>query len=222
LVTDFTVAVIPTRNRHKMLRACVDSIIAQVDAIVIIDNLSDPALDFSEYGYIDVIKADIEPPNISRFWNLGIDRAEELMKYESRWNVAVFNSDVVVPQGWVKRVGTAMRQTTAVLAYSDQCGGNQMILHTQPKPIDLRQRITGYAYMLRGESGLRLDESMKWWYSDDDLDWRARQLGGSLLVPGIPVDHREPNGTTNARPDLQEQAGHDRQTFIKKWGMAPH
>jgi hypothetical protein len=76
--------------------------------------------------------------------------------------------------------------------------------------------------MLRGESELRLDESMAWWYSDDDLDWQARQQGGALLVPGIPVQHLCPNGSTNERPELQEQAGRDRQTFITKWGKAPH
>lgn len=223
MVNDFTVAVIPTRNRHKMLLDCVHSIITQVDAVVIIDNNSDPEITLDrEYQTVEVIKADIDPPNISHLWNIGIQRAEELAKFLPKWNVAVFNSDVIVPNGWISRISSAMRQTTAVLAYSDQCGGNRMILHTKAQQIDLRTRITGFSYMIRGESGLRLDETMKWWYSDDDLDWRARLLGGSLLVPGIPVDHRDPNGSTNRRKDLQEQAGRDRQTFIAKWGMAPH
>jgi hypothetical protein len=115
-----------------------------------------------------------------------------------------------------------MRSTTAVLAYPDQFGGTRQILHTQAGPVDMRTRITGYAYLLRGEAGLRLDESMAWWYSDDDLDWRAREQGGALLVPGHPVEHRAPNGSMYERPELHDQAVRDRTTFITKWGKAPH
>ncbi|HEX9834556.1 MAG TPA: hypothetical protein VGA66_16010, partial [Mycobacterium sp.] len=66
-----------------------------------------------------------------------------------------------------------------------------------------------------------LDESMAWWYSDDSLDWEAREQGGALLVPGIAVEHRCPNGSMYERPELQEQAGLDRETFRKKWGRTP-
>lgn len=115
-----------------------------------------------------------------------------------------------------------MRSTTAVLAYPDQCGGRQQVLHTAAEPVDLRQRITGYAFMLRGEHGQRFDEDLAWWYGDDSADWAAREQGGALLVPGIPVEHRCPNVSTVERPELAEQAGRDRQTFITKWGKAPH
>lgn len=221
-----TIAIIPSRDRHTMLDDCFASVQTQVSHVIIIDNLSSPPLkfdaDFADDDNVDFIEVDLDPPNISQLWNIGIKRAKEIAGHLLAWNVAIFNSDVIVPEGWVDRMAQAMRQTTAVLAYSDQCGGSQMVLHTEAKPIDLRQRITGFAYMLRGESDLKLDETMQWWYSDDDLDWRARLMGGSLLVPGIPVEHREPNGSTNARIELQEQAGRDRETFIKKWGRAPH
>jgi hypothetical protein len=218
-----TIAIIPTRDRHAMLDECYASIKDQVSHTIIIDNLSDPPFSsYLEHDNVNVIRIDLDPPNISQLWNIGIKCAKEIADHLLAWNVAIFNSDVIVPEGWVDRIAQTMRQTTAVLAYSDQCGGNQMVLHTEAKPIDLRQRITGYAYMLRGESNLKLDETMKWWYSDDDLDWRARLMGGSLLVPGIPVEHRAPNGSTNARIELQEQASRDRETFIKKWGKAPH
>jgi hypothetical protein len=114
-----------------------------------------------------------------------------------------------------------MRTTAAILAYPDQHKGHRQILHTRAEPIPLTQRITGFAYMLRGEAGLRLDESIAWWYSDDDLDWTARERGGALLVPGLGVEHRDPNGSTNARRELQEQAARDRQTFANKWGRTP-
>lgn len=217
-------AVIPTRDRHDMLADCINSIVDQVDRVVIIDNLSSPPIDPEPWhGKVGVVSLPIDPPNISTLWNVGIalaDAGAHAMQAD-RWDIAVLNSDVTVPASWIERLSTAMRATTAVLAYPDQHGGRQQILHTKAGPIDLRQRITGYAYMLRGETGLRLDESMAWWYSDDSLDWEARERGGALLVPGIPVEHRCPNGSMYDRPELHTQAGRDRATFRAKWGQAP-
>ncbi|NEB70325.1 hypothetical protein G3I39_25190 [Streptomyces fulvissimus] len=208
-----------------------NSALDQVDAVYIIDNGSVPPIDPDQWSRradgsarVRSAVAEMDPPNISQLWNIGLWLAgyEARMRSAETWDVAILNSDVIVPEGWMDALSSAMRSTTAVLAYPDQFGGQQQILHTKAEPVDLRQRITGYAYMLRGEAGLRLDESMAWWYSDDSLDWTARELGGSLLVPGIPVQHLDPNGSTNARVELQEQAGRDRETFITRWGRAPH
>jgi hypothetical protein len=220
----YRAAVIPTRDRHDLLADCINSVVDQVDYVIIIDNLSEPPIDPEPWhGKVRTVWAPMDPPNISALWNVGLADAE-LSAYRvgaPQWDVAVLNSDVVVPANWVETLSTAMRTTTAVLAYPDQHGGTRQILHTKAEPIDLRQRITGYAYMLRGEAGLRLDESMAWWYSDDSLDWEAREKGGALLVPGIPVEHRCPNASMYERPELQEQAGRDRETFRKKWGRTP-
>jgi len=213
-----------------MLADCVDSIAPQVDTVFILDNQSDPPIATArwpvqmESGWVVSKQVEMDPPNISRLWNIGINEAgrDAFCRNLHEWDVIVLNSDVIVPPGWVDALSSAMRATTAVLAYPDQCGGRQQVLHTTAEPVDLRQRITGYAYLLRGESDLRLDESMAWWYSDDDLDWRARISGGALLVPGLAVEHRAPNVSTEERPELAEQAGRDRQTFITKWGKAPH
>lgn len=217
-------AVIPARDRHDLLADCITSVVDQVDRVIVIDNLSDPPIDPEPWdGKVGVASLPIDPPNISTLWNVGIalaDAGAHRMGAEA-WDVAVLNSDVVVPSGWIDGLSTAMRSTTAVLAYPDQHGGSEQILHWEPGPIDLRQRITGYAYMLRGEHGLRLDEDFAWWFGDDDLDWRARKQGGALLVPGLAVEHRCPNISTNERPELAAQAGRDRETFRRKWGRTP-
>lgn len=220
----FRAAVIPTRNRHDMVADCINSIVDQVDHVTVIDNLSQPRIDPEPWhGKVQVVWAPMDPPNISSFWNVGIANAD-LNAYRlgaDRWDIAVLNSDVVVPTGWFGGLSVAMRSTPAVLAYPDQHGGTRQILHTRAQPIDLRQRITGFAFMLRGEHGLRFDESLAWWFGDDDGDWRAREEGGALLVPGIPVQHRDPNGAMRDRPELQTQAARDRQTFLAKWGRTP-
>lgn len=220
----FRAAVIPTRDRHDLLADCISSIVDQVDSVLIIDNLSDPPIDPQPWhGKVGVISVPIDPPNISTLWNVGLSLADAQAHRAGagQWDIAVLNSDVTVPPGWVERLSAAMRTSTAVLAYPDQHGGTRQILHMDPEPIDLRQRITGYAYLLRGETGLRLDEELAWWYGDDDLDWRAREQGGALLVPGLAVEHRCPNGSMYERPELGEQAGRDRETFQRKWGRTP-
>lgn len=217
-----TFAVVPSNGR-PVLDECLAAVADQVDAIILIGNnwqrprgIGGP----STYVTLDFGS----DRNISRWWNQGLRKAATLARHRdcAEWNVVVLNDDAVVPPGWVDALSAAMRSTTAILAYPDQCGGQQQILHTKAEPVDLRQRITGYAYMLRGEAGLQLDESMAWWFSDDSLDWEARENGGALLVPGIPVRHLYPNGFTDAHLELQEQAGRDRETFIAKWGRAPH
>jgi GT2 family glycosyltransferase len=219
----FRAAVIPTRNRHDMVADCINSVVDQVDRVIVIDNLSSPPIDPEPWhGKVGVVSLPIDPPNISTLWNVGLALADaQAHQHADTWDIAVLNSDVTVPAGWIETLSTAMRSTTAVLAYPDQHGGRQQILHTKAEPIDLRQRITGYAYMLRGETGLRLDESMAWWASDDDIDWRAREQGGALLVPGLAVEHRCPNASMYEQPELQAQAGRDMETFRTKWGRTP-
>ncbi|MDX3230644.1 hypothetical protein [Streptomyces sp. ME19-01-6] len=213
-----------------MLADCVDAIAPQVDTVWILDNESDPPISSGRWpvamdrAMVAAKRVKMDPPNISRLWNIGIRLADQdaWCRSAREWDVIVLNSDVVVPPCWVETLSSAMRSTPAVLAYPDQCGGAEQILHTRPEPVDLRQRITGYAFMLRGETGLRLDESMAWWFGDDDIDWRAREQGGALLVPGLAVEHRCPNGSMQERPELAEQAARDRETFIARWGRAPH
>jgi GT2 family glycosyltransferase len=220
----FRAAVIPTRDRHDLLTECVGSVIDQVDQVIIIDNLSDPPVDVDQWhGNAGAVRLPLDPPNISTFWNVGIALADAGAHAAgaAAWDIAVLNSDVVVPPGWISTLSTTMRSTTAVLAYPDQHGGGRQILHTKAEPIDLRQRITGYAFMLRGEHGLRFDEDLVWWYGDDAADWTAREQGGALLVPGIPVDHRCPNGSLYERPELEAQTIRDRETFRQKWGRTP-
>lgn len=219
-------AVVPSNGRPE-LDDLIASLVHQVyDVIVVANNWQrddDPILLETLGLPVQVVRGSDEL-NISRWWNLGLNTVAKHAAWldDTEWDVLVVNDDAVCPPGLVEALSGAMRSTTAVLAYPDQFGGQQQILHTVAEPVPLQQRITGYAWMLRGETDLRVDESMAWWFSDDDMDWRARQAGGAVLVPGTPVQHRAPDVQTNARPELLAQAGRDRQTFIDRWGKAPH
>lgn len=225
-------AVIPTRDRPDMLADCIDSLLdgPQVMQVVVIDNGSNPPVDAARWGdWVKVVRWPEDPPNISRLWNLGLDwAAADVRRMQARgglgweeWNVLIVNDDVICPPGLVETLGKRMRARGAAMAYPDQAGGSAEVLHTEPGPVPLSQRITGYAFMLRGEEGQRIDEGMSWWFSDDSADWEARERGGSLLVPGVPVEHRAPDVQTQSRPGLVEQTCRDRETFVARWGKAP-
>lgn len=218
-----TYAVIPTRDRRELLLGAVGSVAGQVDATLIIDHLATEPLvssDFWPGDRVVILRRSDDPVNLSRLWNVGLSWAAamaEVCGYET-WDVVVLNDDVRVPYGWVKTVSTAMRNTTAVLASGGDVTTPQ--LRTEPDR-DIHHRLQGWAWVLRGESGLRLDETFLWWFGDTDLDWQARKAGGTLLVPGDPVVHVDPNGHTGRNHELQVQAGRDRVAFAKKWGSAP-
>jgi hypothetical protein len=215
-------AVIPTHDRMHMLIDAVHSIMDQVDFVIIINNNKEEALHLAGPN-LRTLDVPTETPNIQDFWNIGLQLAQSMAysRNSPEYDVVVLNDDIRCPPDFVEALSAEMRKTSAVLAYPDQFY-ERTELHTVPEPIDLTARITGYAYMLRGESGIRLDEEFVWWYGDDDLDWRARESGGALMVAGCAVEHRAPNVQTNARPELLAQTAVDRQHFIDKWGMAPH
>lgn len=223
------IAVITAHNRPELLAQCVLSLAGQCDRIFIIDNASDPPIagipgKWTEGNFIRVIRDEEQPPNLSRLWNRGLDTAHEfarLMSTDECYDVAVFGDDVIVPTGWWERVSYALRSTTAVLAGTHGIAPIwQALLKTEPDS-DIVNRIPGWAWMLRGEVCLRLDESLQWWFGDTDLDWRARQAGGSVIAPGAIAVNQRPNEFTVTRPELTRQAGFDRITFSKKWGWTP-
>lgn len=218
-------AVVPSNGR-PYLDGLLASLAGQVDDVLVVANnwqrVGDGRALRDSGAPVDVLDGPDER-NISRWWNLGLDAFTALAEGSgaAEWDVLVVNDDVVCPPGFVKTLSSRMRATTAVCAYPDQAGGQQEILHTVAAPVPLSQRITGYAFLLRGEAGLRADEDLVWWAGDDSLDWTARQQGGALLVPGTPVEHRAPDVQTNASPELTAQTARDMDTFLAKWGARP-
>lgn len=205
-----TYAVVPSEGRpcvHDALKA----IREQVDAVVLVANNGYNGMDT---GSVSRIMRDNNPDrNISRWWNIGLDAVARRMADRgiTWWNVVVLNDDTIMAPGSVRVLTDGLRRYPgAQLAF---CGPTEKLL-TAPGP----DRITGWCFALRGEGGLRADESLKWWAGDNDLDWRARQSGGTVIVPGVHHEHLYPNGYTVANADLNQQAGRDMALFIAKWG----
>lgn len=160
-----------------------------------------------------------EPVNLSKLWNLGLQRVAEA-EGDNEYVVAVFNDDLELPKGVVQRLGDAITRHDAAGAFVSGALGREYVL-SEAHAVPLHMRMAGFAFALRGSKKLLADESLMWWFGDDDLDWRIRKSGGNVGVPIDGLKHHDPNGYTSRHPELEEQAGRDRATFAAKWGMTP-
>lgn len=213
-------AVIPTRNRGTWIGAMIETLVADDVHVVVVNNGEEPIPN----GHLaQVVQWPMQPPNLSIIWNVGldvVDRHHWRTAAGEEYIVAVLNDDLGLPEHFVSRLEEFMDIYHAAAAYPDQHGYGlyTLAMATTGSP---DRRMCGYAFALRGSLGLRADPSIKWWYGDDDLDWQARIKGGIVCVPGVQVTHYEPNLSTSRSPELSEQAGRDRETFINKWGVPP-
>lgn len=223
------IAIIPTYNRPDELARAVEALAPQCSLVVIIDNASDPpARPVVPGAIIHLLRDDEQPPNLSRLWNVGLDTVRDLvhgmdlLDESHQWDVAIVNDDAIVPPGWFDTVAKAMRQTDCVAGSStpfDMPLPNSAVYTERDEPPGVHNRLTGWAFVLRGEAGLRFDESMRWWCGDDDMSMQARRNGGLVHVGGYPVANTKANSTTVGV--LAEQAAKDMQAFVDKWGCRP-
>jgi hypothetical protein len=213
-------AVIPTKgNRMSNLDLLIPRLHWSSAHVIIVDTSHTAAMSLSEApwrSYVQVILDD-DPINISRWWNYGLDWAQQLAERggAERWDVAILNDDCLPSVDWFKQVSKGMRTNDSAAA----CSGTSSHTLKIAEPINLWFRMTGWAFMLAGEKGVRGNEDLAWWYSDDHIDWAAREAGGMTMVPFGAPEHFHENGQMT--PDLQVQAAADRQTFIDRWGRAP-
>lgn len=230
------IAVVSTHNRPAELRRLIDAIAPQCDYIVIIDNASDPPV--PKFGihewpagrsgkdhscWIKVVHDAEQPPNLSRLWNVGMDMVHGLFRDVEEYDVAVLNDDAIPPPGWWDAVSAEMRVTGAVAASSDPFDafppGYRQYFGPGAVP-SVTNRLTGWAFILRGEwEGARFDERLRWWYGDDEISLRAREAGGLVHVGGFPVPNTGANASTVGV--LAEQAGRDRAMFVAITGRQP-
>lgn len=222
-------AIIPTRNRPTELGQLVTELHRQGAAVVVVDNGSDPPasppVDHDTDGVLPnaptVIVDYEQPPNLSRFWNIAFEEVEAQARRRglTEWDVGVFNDDAVIPAGWFDAVTTTLRTTGAAAACSDPYGTIRSLTVKYDPDQDVMTRMCPWAFVVRGELGLRADEDLLWWYGDTQFDHLARRSGGVAIIPGLRTGNVHANSTTVGA--LAEQAGRDRATFARKYGGVP-
>lgn len=218
-------AIILTHNRPESLLRCIWAIAPQVDYVRVVDNASTPPVRIGPEDWplnVVLYREMMQPPNLSMLWNKQLNLIERHARERTtEWEVAVLCDDSIAPEGWFSKVKTGLRQFGATAASTGPLGPREDFLLQRELEGNVYNRMCGWAFVLAGESGVRADETMHWWFADSDLDWQSRQLGGTLICPGPSVINEQPGHWTNTKPELGERAGLDREAFAAKWGYSP-
>lgn len=133
---------------------------------------------------------DLGDINIHRWWNAGLDAC---MSRGARY-VAVINDDVLMDEHTLPSLVDALLEAGATLASP---GGGGLV--TDPARLMV---INGACWLLDTASGLRPDEGYRWWYGDNDIDFRARRDHGGVVSVQCYFEHLFPNELTATTPDL--------------------
>lgn len=161
--------------------------------------------------------------NMPRWWNMGLDYVAEQNRGKN-YEVFIFGSDTMAHHDTVIRLAEVLRESDLAATCPDRYGilpDNYIHFEDRLETIrDMNYRMTGYAFVLRGELEMRADPQFRSWYIDDDLEWQARERGGTGMVGGLRVGH--PLTGSPLSPMLQQWATEDREKFKTKWGAYPH
>lgn len=210
-------AIIPTNGRD-CLTDCLKAIWSQVDRVIVVEGGPDAKVLGLEHDYTIIREPEL---NISKWWNLGLTLIESRMRERpfDKWEVAILNDDTIVPEGWMDKVCTAIRETGSAAGCSGGTAVPYQVHHTQPGPVGLITRMKGFGFVLAGEKGVRANEELRWYFTDDHVDWLSRKLGGMVMIPGMGVEHLHPNAQMTA--ELQATVPEDAARFYAYWGMRP-
>lgn len=209
---------IVAHGRQELLDQAVAAIRPQVDAVMVLDNASQPKLTVPDDIFSMFIPT--QPPNLARWWSIGIDFFQTW--YGSQpYDLAILCDDAIAPEGWFSAVTQAMQETGTVAGSTNPWGYQHAPIIKRDMDGDIMHRMCSWAFIMDGSCQARADESMHWWWFDSDLDISMRRAGGTVLIGGWPVPNREPNRFTNEKPELAARAGLDQAAFVAKHGRAP-
>jgi hypothetical protein len=192
----------PTKNRPDLFRSSVAAIRPQVDVVVTVAHGSS-AVEYAE-PLVDALIEWVDEVNISAMWSAGLDLAAKLAKGKHH-DVAVLNDDAIVDHDWFDRLAAAMHAAGAAGA-SGSRQANKLAT------------MAGYAFLLDGTKGVRADERMRWWFSDDAVQQACVAAGGFVAVNGIGADNLRADTEIKANPTLREWSREDRETFRSAYG----
>lgn len=143
---------------------------------------------------------DLDPPNIQRWWNLGIDIA----RANGAEYIAVLNDDLRLFHDPINKIVEGMKKDNAVLGYPYPHTGNGVT------------GVAGYCWVLDLKTNIRADESFRWYFGDDDIKLRALEIGKVIYVEAD-VKHIHPLVSTNSNPHLIALTKIDKLYFMEKW-----
>ena len=203
-------------GRLNSLKRMLTSLEHPKDRVVVVATLPNPLTLDDLQGYADhVVLCPFTEHFIARWWNIGLDYVSH--HAQTRHEAMVISSDAQGTPYSVGMLGVFMRQHNLTLVganyHSDEC--RFFDPNTPSSPFN---RVYGGCWMLAGESGLRIDENFRWWYSDDDFDMQARHKNGSGIIPGTGLVAEQDSCLS---VEKQLWAVEDRVRYVDKWGREP-
>jgi hypothetical protein len=181
---------IPTGTRRQYLADIIKESQISPEKIVIVHTVESEPIE----GVNNIW--DLDPVNIHRWWNRGIDVARTF----GADYIAVLNDDVVLKNNPINKIAYGMNKLKATLGY----------------PLPYAGHIPGYCWVLDIKSNIRADENFRWWYGDDDIRLKAKELGEVVYIPAE-VEHLHPNHLTSTNEELMELTKADQTYFEEKW-----
>jgi hypothetical protein len=185
---------IPSGTRRQYLEDIIKDSQLPLDQIVIVHTVESEPIE----GVRNVW--DLDPPNIHRWWNTGIDIA----RANGGEYIAVLNDDLILKDNPINKIVQGMKEEGAVLGYPYPHSGNGAT------------KVAGYCWVLDLSSGLRTDETYRWYFGDDDLLLQVLGLGKAVYVPAEVVHLHGVVGTAQSKY-LQQLTVLDKKYFIEKW-----
>jgi hypothetical protein len=183
---------IPTGTRRQYLADIIKESQISPEKIVIVHTVESEPIE----GVNNVW--DLEPVNIHRWWNRGIDIARTF----GADYIAVLNDDLRLKNNPINKIAYGMKELKGTLGY----------------PLPYSGHIPGYCWVLDIKSNIRADENFRWWYGDDDIRLKAKEIGEVVYIPAE-VEHLHGNHLTSINEDLMKLTIADKEYFEKKWNL---
>lgn len=219
--------IIPCLNRHSLLSDLLNSIDVDPDYVVIIDTGSKPTLESFFSGYATVISEPLDSErNIQKWWNMGLAYVREVAKVrgENNYHIAILNSDLSITRHDLTVLQEALVASGCSISHPDhsrELVSGELIIKTDQVAVPFQYKMTGYCFVVDSSLKQDFDEDLKWWYGEDDFEWRARAVNGVARVGGTFVVNLDAQGSERDNPILKIQTGIDSSRFEKKWGSQP-
>jgi hypothetical protein len=182
--------VIPIGSREQYLPNVIAKLHQYHGRIVIVNNKPG----YTKFDNVNHIE-DFAGININRWWNNGIKYAESNgAKY-----VYIVNDDVDFPDDFVEKMYQAMVDSNLDVLDTENTGNGG-----------------GSSWMLRLDSGLRLDEDFNWYYGDTSLYEQADANGKAGKIFNNDFIHFEPDGYVDVSEEFQRLIEQDYITYKRK------
>lgn len=217
-----TYVVVPMRNRMDLTRNLLRQLRSQggYERIFLFDNGSNRstknALETLDMPDVEVFDAD--GANIHQMWNAGLDEAAA-----RDWpcNVAILNNDIEIGSGFLAGLARALRHDPLLGAVCPNYDGRDGtgVVYTQDicaGRYDGTGGFAGFAFMIKGESGYRFPEDLKWWYGDSDMV-ASVTLAGSKAGIVLDTSCTHEGAATGDWESLKDEIAADKARHDAKW-----